>query len=70
PAAIASFHTRIPPVAVMASFLAGLAYIAGLYFADYLVPEASIASIAISAITLLLATQWLKFRNKPGYIKE
>lgn len=65
PAAIGSFHTHIPSLAVLASFLAGVIYIAALYFAGYLVPEASIASIVVSGITLLIATQWLKFKARP-----
>jgi SSS family solute:Na+ symporter len=60
PAAVASFHTRLPKQAVLASFLAGILYIFILFLAGYLVPEASIASILVSALTLIIATQIYK----------
>lgn len=69
PAAVASFHVRLHPLAVMASFISGVVYIFILYLLGYLIPEASIASILVSAITLVLvqsfARRYLKLPATP-----
>jgi Na+/proline symporter len=53
PAAIASFHLRLSSQTVAASFASGSAYVLLLMLAGKLVPEYSIASIAISAVVLM-----------------
>lgn len=63
PAAIASFHTRLHPKAVTISFITGTAYVLILYLAGYLIPEASIASILVSAATLLIASRILRTKQ-------
>lgn len=57
PAAIASFHLPLSPRTVAASFASGTLYVLVLLIAGKLVPEFSIASIAISALVLLVGWQ-------------
>lgn len=52
PAALASFHFRIKPIAVVGSMLAGLLYVFILILTGQLIPELSIASILVAAIFL------------------
>lgn len=54
PAAIASFHINLTRQAALASFLAGLVYIFILFATNNLIPELSIASIAVAAIFLMI----------------
>lgn len=54
PAVIASFHFKLKEVAVFSSFIAGSIWVLLLIISGNLIPEASIASVGISFITLLL----------------
>ena len=54
PAAIASFHFQITRIAAMASFVSGLVYIFILIVTNNLIPELSIASIAVAALALVI----------------
>lgn len=54
PAAIASFHMNINKKAALASFLGGIIYILILFITDNLIPELSIASIVVAAVTLIV----------------
>lgn len=63
PAAIASFHFELKKTAVLASFIAGVCYIFILYLLDYLIPEASIASILVSALTLMIVQSFPKLNT-------
>ena len=53
PSAIASFHFNITNRAALASFVSGLVYIFILIVTNNLIPELSIASIVVAAITLI-----------------
>lgn len=64
PACIASFHYNIPAKAATGSFVAGIVYIAALIIAGLMVPELAIASIVISTVYLVIATQILKKKSK------
>jgi hypothetical protein len=64
PAAVASFHTKLKPMAVYYSFLAGTIYIVFLVCFGLLIPEYSIASVLVSAIILLLAQKSIPSKEK------
>lgn len=59
PAAIASFHVKLKPTAVYYSFLAGALYIIGLVCFGLLIPEYSIASVLLAALSLWVAQKLL-----------
>ncbi|GAB4320649.1 MAG: sodium/proline symporter [Bacteroidales bacterium] len=54
PVALAAFHFKIRPVAAFASLIAGVIYILLLIIAGKLIPELSIASFAVSLVTLII----------------
>jgi len=62
PAAIASFHFKLSKKAVLASFIAGILYIAVLIFTNNLIAEMSIASIVVAAVFLIIVQ--LIYKNK------
>ncbi|MGC8864177.1 MAG: sodium:solute symporter family protein [Bacteroidales bacterium] len=64
PAAIASFHLHLSSRTVAASFASGALYVMLLVGTGRLVPEYSIASIAVSALVLLLGWQIDRKRQK------
>lgn len=64
PACIASFHFNIPSKAAFGSLVAGILYIIILLFTGLMIPELAIASIAIAALYLIIATQILKVKQK------
>jgi Na+/proline symporter len=64
PAALASFHFRIKPIAVVGSMLAGLLYVCILILADQLIPELSIASIVIAAFFLVIIQLFVKNKEQ------
>jgi hypothetical protein len=64
PSALASFHFRIKPVAVVGSMLAGLLYVFILILAGQLIPELSIASIVVAAIFLFVIQLFVKNKEK------
>ncbi|MCF8378402.1 MAG: sodium:solute symporter family protein [Bacteroidales bacterium] len=64
PAAIATFHFKIEKQAAQASLVAGLVYILILIFTNNLIAELSIASIVVSAITLVIVQLVLKLNKR------
>lgn len=60
PAAIASFHFKLSNKAALASLVSGLAYIVVLILTNNLIPELSVASILVAAVTLILFQTLLK----------
>ena len=54
PATIASFHFKVTSGAVVASFVTGVIYVALLLLSGFLIPEYSIASFAVSTLTLII----------------
>ena len=79
PAAIASFHIRLYPLAVLASFVGGLAYVTGLAFYASLQDDAlnffkdkadfAILSIAVSGLVLLIVQLTMKSTRR-GHVKQ
>jgi Na+/proline symporter len=64
PGIIASFHFKVSPKAMLISFLAGILYILTVVLLGVLKIEAAVASILVSAITLFIAHQIIKYRDK------
>ncbi|MCF8303975.1 MAG: sodium:solute symporter family protein [Bacteroidales bacterium] len=64
PAAIASFHMKIDTRSAFASFGSGIAYILVLILTDNMIPEASVASIVVSTIVLILSQSGLLLKRK------
>ncbi|MEZ5197340.1 MAG: hypothetical protein R2764_13360 [Bacteroidales bacterium] len=63
PAAIASFHFKLNKNAALVSFLSGTIYILILLITNNLIPELSIASIVVAAISLLLFQLFTEKKN-------
>lgn len=64
PACIGSFHYQIPSKAASGSFIAGILYICVLLITGFMIPELAIASIVVSTLYLIAATQIIKYRRK------
>ncbi len=64
PACIGSFHFNIPPKAASGSFIAGILYICVLMITGLMIPELAIASILVSTLYLIIATQIIKHHRK------
>lgn len=63
PAAIASFHLKLSPIAVKVSLLSGIGYVAILILTKTLIAEAAVASIVVATISLII-TQLFVRRKK------
>ncbi len=64
PAVIASFHFKLQPISVWISFLSGIIYIFILILSGNLAAEASIASILISFLALIVSAAFLKIKYR------